>query len=184
MAEVKALPRICVDMDDVIADTLGEFLRRYNQTFGEEITRKDLAGKAIREVTPPGRQLQIHSIFDTEDFFEDLDVIPDSQQVLADLSTRYEIFIATQAMPVPNSLRPKYRWLQKHFPFIPSAHYVFCGKKSILRAEYLIDDLPKNLLHFDGQGLLYSSPPNLAATGFLRVNNWQEVAVYFATQTH
>jgi 5'(3')-deoxyribonucleotidase len=49
-----------------------------------------------------------------------------------------------------------------------------------LRADYLIDDLPKNLLQFEGQGILYSAPRNLTTTGFVRVNNWQEVAEYFA----
>jgi 5'(3')-deoxyribonucleotidase len=100
--------------------------------------------------------------------------------VLEQLSQRFEIFIATQAMSVPNSLGPKYRWLQRHFSFIPPSNYVFCGNKSILRADYLIDDLAKNLLRFEGQGLLYSAPRNLAETGFQRVNNWAEVAAYFA----
>ena len=180
VAEELALPRICVDMDDVMADTLGEYLRRYNQAFDEEITPDDLAGKALREITPPDRLELVRAIFHAEDFFEDLAVIPGSQEVLESLASRFEIFIATQAMAVPNSLGPKYRWLQRHFPFIPPTHYVFCGNKSILRAEYLIDDLPKNLLHFEGQGILYSAPPNLSATGFVRVNNWQEVAEYFA----
>jgi hypothetical protein len=67
-------------------------------------------------------------------------------------------------MSVPNSLGPKYRWLQRHFPFIPLTNYVFCGDKSILRADYLIDDLPKNLLRFQGQGLLYTAPRNLTET--------------------
>jgi 5'(3')-deoxyribonucleotidase len=83
-------------------------------------------------------------------------------------------------MTVPNSLGPKYRWLQRHFPFIPPTHYVFCGNKSILRADYLIDDLPRNLLRFEGQGILYTAPHNLTATGFVRVDNWAQVADYFA----
>ena len=144
------MQRICVDMDEVMADTLAEHLRRYNQTFDEEVTPQDLA------------------------------LMPDAQRVLKDLSTRFEIFIATQAMTVPNSLGPKYRWLQRHFPFIPPTHYVFCGNKSILRADYLIDDLPRNLLRFEGQGILYTAPHNLTATGFVRVDNWQQVADYFA----
>jgi 5'(3')-deoxyribonucleotidase len=100
--------------------------------------------------------------------------------VLKDLSGRFEIFIATQAMTVPNSLGPKYRWLQRHFPFIPPTNYVFCGNKSILLADYLIDDLPRNLQRFQGQGLLYTAPHNVTATGLTRVNNWVEVAEYFA----
>jgi 5'(3')-deoxyribonucleotidase len=170
-------------MDEVMADTLAEHLRRYNQTFEEEITTQDLAGKGLWEVAPLDRRAELRAFLDAEDFFEDLALIAGAQEVLTDLSERYEIFIATQAMTVPNSLGPKYRWLQLHFPFIPPTHYVFCGNKSILRADYLIDDLPRNLERFEGQGILYSAPHNLTATGFVRVDNWQEVAAYFATQT-
>jgi 5'(3')-deoxyribonucleotidase len=84
-------------------------------------------------------------------------------------------------MVVPNSLGPKYRWLQRHFPFIPATNYVFCGNKSILRADFLIDDQPRNLVHFEGCGLLYTAPHNIAINGFTRVDNWQQVADYFST---
>ena len=172
--------RICVDMDEVMADTLAEHLRRYNQEFDEDVTLEDLAGKGLWEITPVDRQQQLRAFLDAEDFFEVLDVIPGAQKVLKDLSARFEIFIATQAMTVPNSLGPKYRWLQRHFSFIPPTHYVFCGNKSILRADYLIDDQPRNLQRFEGKGLLYTAPHNLAVTGFVRVNNWAEVADYFS----
>lgn len=174
------MQRICVDMDEVMADTLAEHLRSYNQAFDEDVTTEDLAGKGLWEIAPLDRQAQLRAFLDAEDFFEVLDVIPDSQRVLEDLSVRFEIFIATQAMVVPNSLGPKYRWLQRHFSFIPSTHYVFCGTKSILRADYLIDDQPRNFIRFEGTGLLYSAPHNLEITGFVRVNNWLEVADYFA----
>jgi 5'(3')-deoxyribonucleotidase len=167
-------------MDEVMADTLAEFLHRYNQTYDEDVTPEDVAGKGLWELAPPDRQQQIRDFLDAEDFFENLAVMPGSQEALRRLSARYEIFIATQAMSIPNSFGSKYRWLQRHFPFIPYAHYVFCGDKSILRAEYLIDDLPKNLLRFEGQGLLYTAPHNLTASGFTRVDNWEEVTAYFA----
>jgi 5'(3')-deoxyribonucleotidase len=169
-------------MDEVMADTLAEHLRRYNQTFDEAVTPQDLAGKGLFEITPVDRRQQLRAFLDAEDFFEDLALMPGAQDVLQQLSSRFDIFIATQAMAVPNSLGSKYRWLQRHFPFIPPTQYIFCGDKSILRADYLIDDLPKNLLRFEGQGLLYTAPHNLTATGFLRVDNWQQVADYFATQ--
>ena len=174
--------RICVDMDEVMADTLAEHLRRYNQTFDEEVTPEDLAGKGLWEIAPLERKQQLRDFLDAEDFFEDLALMPGAQDVLQQLATRFAVFIATQAMAVPNSLGSKYRWLQRHFPFIPPTQYIFCGDKSILRADYLIDDLPKNILRFEGQGLLYTAPHNLTATGFLRVDNWQQVADYFATK--
>jgi 5'-nucleotidase len=173
------LRRICVDMDEVMADTLAEHLRRYNQAFDEDVSLEDLAGKGLWEIAPTDRQEQLRAFLDAEDFFEDLPLMPDAQPVMKELACRFEIFIATQAMAVPNSLGPKYRWLQRHFPFVPPTHYVFCGDKSILRADYLVDDQPRNLERFEGQGLLYAAPHNLAVKGYVRVENWQEVAEYF-----
>ena len=175
--------RICVDMDEVMADTLAEHLRRYNQTFEEEVTLEDLAGKGLWQFTPVERQQQLRAFLDAEDFFEDLPLMPDAQDVLRELAGRFEVFIASQAMVVPNSLGPKYRWLQRHFSFIPPSHYVFCGNKSILLADYLVDDQPRNLVQFEGQGLLFSAPHNLGETSFVRVDNWREVADYFANLT-
>jgi 5'(3')-deoxyribonucleotidase len=173
--------RICVDMDEVMADTLSEHLRRYNEAFDEAITPELLQGKGLWDYAPEYRRQQLRDFLDAEDFFEDLPLMPGAQQTLETLSARFEIYIATQAMTVPNSLGPKYRWLQRHFPFIPPTNYVFCGNKSILLADYLIDDLPRNLQRFQGTGLLFSAPHNLSATEFVRMNDWDEVAAYFAS---
>ena len=83
-------------------------------------------------------------------------------------------------MVVPNSLGPKFRWLERHFPFLSPRNYVFLGDKSILRADVLIDDMAKNLRIFEGQGLLFTAPHNVAETEFERVNNWREVAQWFS----
>jgi 5'-nucleotidase len=175
--------RICVDMDEVMADTLAEHLRRYNQHFDEAVTLDDLTGKGLWEYAPEDRRQLLRDFLDAEDFFEDLPIMPDAQQVLKQLSERCEIFVATQAMSVPNSLGPKFRWLQRHFSFISPTNYVFCGNKSILRADYLIDDMPRNLERFEGKGLLFSAPHNRRATGFTRVDSWLEVGKYFAAPT-
>ena len=172
--------RICVDMDEVMADTLSEHLRRYNEAFDENLETADLWGKGLWDVVADDRQTQLRAFLDADDFFADLSVMPDAPEVMHDLATRFEVFVATQAMTVPSSFGPKYRWLQRHFPFLPPTHFVFCGDKSILRADYLIDDMPRNLLRFEGTGILYSAPHNLAAEAFTRVANWQEGAAYFA----
>ena len=172
--------RICVDMDEVMADTLAEHLRRYNEHYDEALTREDLTGVGIWEGTPPDRFAQVRAFLDADDFFEVLDVMPGAQEVLARLAERHEVFVATQAMVVPNSLGPKFRWLERHFPFLSPRNYVFLGDKSILRADVLIDDMAKNLRIFEGQGLLFTAPHNVAETEFERVNNWREVAQWFS----
>jgi 5'(3')-deoxyribonucleotidase len=171
--------RICVDMDEVIADTVAEHLVRYNRDHHESLTKIDLLGKWIWEAVPEHHHRRLDEYLRSEDFFEVLDVMADSQRVLHALQAHYEVFIATAAMEVPTSFNAKYRWLGRHFPFIPTAHIVFCGDKSILRADYLIDDNPRQLKRFVGEGILYDAPHNQGAGGFQRVKNWLEVEELF-----
>jgi 5'(3')-deoxyribonucleotidase len=170
---------ICVDMDEVIADALGEHLLRYNRDFPERVTREELRGQWLWDVVPRERTSVLESYMLSEDFFAVLDVMPDAQRVLELLQTRYEIYIATAAMEVPSSFNAKFKWLAKHFPFIPSSHIVFCGDKGILRGDYLIDDNPRQLRRFRGEGILFSSPANAFVTGFRRVDNWLDVEQMF-----
>ena len=106
-------------------------------------------------------------------------MIKDSQEVIKELSAHYEIYIVTAAMEFPASLAPKYQWLKKHFSFLNEKNFVFCGDKSIIHADYLIDDTPSNLEAFQGKGMLFTAPHNTNATGYTRLNNWKEVADYF-----
>lgn len=176
---VDRVKRICVDMDEVMADALGEHLLRYNSHFGEQLTTADLHGKWLWDVVTTDRHEVLENYLRSEDFFESLAVMPESQRVLRRLQTKYEIFIATAAMEVPTSFDQKYRWLEKHFPFIRPSHIVYCGDKGILRADYLIDDNPRQLRRFEGEGILYSSPHNALVTGYRRVKDWLEVEEMF-----
>ncbi len=55
----------------------------------------------------------------------------------------------------------------------------FCGDKSVIKADYLIDDNVYQLERFTGEGILYTAPHNVHTTEYTRVNNWQEVRSYF-----
>jgi 5'(3')-deoxyribonucleotidase len=166
-------------MDEVMADALGEHLLRYNRHYGEQITIADLEGKWLWEIVATDRHDVLDAYMRSDDFFEAMAVMPESQRVMRRLQMKYEVFIATAAMEVPTSFQQKYRWLAKHFPFIPPSHIVYCGDKSILRADYLIDDNPRQLRRFAGEGILYSSPHNAAVKGYKRVKDWLEVEELF-----
>jgi 5'(3')-deoxyribonucleotidase len=183
---------IAVDMDEVIADALAEHLLRYNADFPTQpLHRRDLHGRWLWDSVPPERVRDLERYMLSEDFFRVLPVMADAQRVLARLQTRYDVFIASAAMEVPSSFTAKYQWLAEHFPFIPTSHIVFCGDKSILRADYLIDDNPRQLRLFEGtsqnddpnrphrEGILYTSPANVNITGYRRVDNWLNVEAMF-----
>lgn len=176
--------RIAVDMDEVLADALGELIVRYNREYAEALTKEAMQGLWMHEVLPASRQDRVLAYLHQDDFFEDLQVIPDSQRVLERLSRQHEIFIATAAMEFPRSFGPKYRWLGRHFPFLSPSHYVFCGDKSILNADYLIDDMARHLQRFDGRGLLFTAPHNaniqVGEKGNMsRVDNWRDIEQMF-----
>src|SRR6201998_1416301 len=167
------MKRICVDMDEVIADMLTEHIFRYNRDHSDSITKADLEGKWLWEIVSADRHERLEGYLRSEDFFQDLPVIGGSQRVVRELVKEYEVYIATAAMEFPNSFGPKYRWLRQHFSFLHPTHFVFCGDKSILNADYLIDDQPRQLLRFKGEGILFTAPHNLGVNGYRRVDNWQ-----------
>jgi len=167
--------RIAVDMDDVIADTIERFAEIYRQKHNIDLNPKILYGKEIREVLPPDIKHTVSEYVNAPGFFRHIAVMPGSQEVLKELTGKYEVYVVSAAMEFKNSLIDKYEWLADHFPFIPWTNIIFCGHK-IVNVNMIIDDRTRNFVDFNGRTLLYSSPHNMLIEGFERVNNWNEVA--------
>jgi 5'-nucleotidase len=166
-------------MDEVIADTLEKFLNVCNIQLGLPFTKSDLTGRNLWEVIGKEHFPALRTAVNEQDFFADLDVMPDSQQVIRDLMNRHEVFISSAAMEVPTSFAAKFDWLKRHFPFIPASNIVFCGDKSILNADFLIDDNSRHFERFRGEGILYTAPHNTRIEGYRRVHNWKDVEALF-----
>lgn len=168
--------RIAIDMDDVMADTHGKFIQLYLAGETPRYTLEELKEKSFHELFDEGEYRTLSRQVYEPGFFRDIPVMEGAQDVIADLMKKYEIFIATAAQEFPNSLREKWDWLQEHFPAISWRNYVFMGDKSILNTAYLIDDMPRNLRTFQGQGLLFDALHNRDDREFRRVKSWQDVA--------
>jgi len=173
------LKRIAIDMDETIADALGKHITLYNEAFGADLCREHLNGSDLRECVPESHRSALDAMVHHAAFFEDLDVMPGSQRVIEELTSKYEVFITTSAMEVPCSFSAKFGWLARHFPFIPTSHIVFCGDKSVLAADFLIDDTPRHFRRFRGEGILFSAPHNRSVVGFRRVDSWGDVRQLF-----
>lgn len=171
--------RIAIDMDEVIADSTSAYIARYNEEFKANLTIGQLNGKKVRDVVPQEHRERVVSYPFTPGFFRDLPVIEGSQAVVQELAQKYEVFIATAAMEFPPCFADKFAWLQQHFPFISWANIVFCGDKSIVQADYLIDDSVRHFKDFRGEGIVFTSPFNHHDQGYRRVNSWREVRDLF-----
>ena len=171
--------RIAIDMDEVMADALSEHVRRYNTAYGASLTIAELHGRHLEECIPATRRAATEAMLDAS-FFDGLPVMADAEEVVRDLAARHDVFIVSAAMDVPCSFDAKYRWLRRHFPFIPPSNIVFCGDKHVIDADYLIDDRARHFRRFKGKPLLFSAPHNATETRYDRVSSWQDVREHFA----
>ncbi|MCU0449296.1 MAG: 5'(3')-deoxyribonucleotidase [Bernardetiaceae bacterium] len=171
------MQRIAIDMDDVLADATGRFIEYVYQRHGVTVARDELRTGLEQKAGVP--YSQVREWLYEDGFFRGMAVIPGSQDVVARLMQKYEVFIVSAAIEFPQSLREKVEWLAEHFPFINWKHIVLCGHKYMIQADYLIDDHEKNLAAFPGKPVVYTAPHNVHLTAYTRVNNWAEVAELF-----
>lgn len=172
------MKRLIVDMDDVIADSTGQFIDWYEREFGVRVERSVLNGKEEGEGFPDNHAILRQYPY-RENFFRSMKVNAGSVDILRELNNKYELFIVSAAMEFPQSLHEKLAWLQEHFSFLTWKQIVFCGNKAVVHGDYMIDDLPRNLERFNGEKFLFTAPHNIHVTKFSRLSNWEEVGKRF-----
>jgi 5'-nucleotidase len=171
--------RIAIDMDEVMTDSISRFIQIYQQEFNEDLSDLRLPGRTLRNTVPADRLEAVLQYPHQAEFFKDLPIKEGCAEVVRQLHEQHEVFVATAAMEFELCFTDKFNWLKQHLPFIPWTHIVFCGDKSILKADYLIDDVERNLKAFTGTSLVFTAPHNTHLQEYTRFNNWQEVADYF-----
>lgn len=169
-----AKQRIAIDMDEVMADTATHQLAWYTRDFGPSITMDDLHGNHFHKIVPEAHRPRIREHLDHPRFFRDIPVMAGAAEAIQTLSERYEIFVASAAMEHPVSFTAKFEWLREHFPEIQPSNCVFCGDKSVLGAEILIDDSPYQLVKFRGVPMIFTAPHNVHETRFRRLRDWPD----------
>ncbi|WP_158820494.1 5'-3'-deoxyribonucleotidase [Granulicella sp. S156] len=175
MSKTHETLRIAVDMDEVITDTLGKQLRLYNQRCGTSASRSDLHGNNLVDIAPTSHKEWLVSMLYEPGFFADLEPMPGSLGGMERLCAQHDVFIASAATQFPNSFNEKIAWLKLYLPQIPLDHIIFCGDKSILNVDYLIDDSAYHFKGLRGVGLLFDAPHNRKNHEHFRVYGWAEV---------
>ena len=167
------MQRLAVDMDGVLADVYEQFFRYDERDFGKRRPLEEVIGVEERKAFP-----YINQYVYAKGFFRTAPVVKDSVEILTELNNTYEVFIVSAAMEFPQSLPEKLEWLNEHFSFLTWQQFVFCGSKTIVDADIMIDDHFKNLDLFKGITILFSQPHNqLKSAGrHKRADSWKEIA--------
>ena len=172
--------RIAVDMDEVLTDSLGKQLRAYNQRYAANVSPHELHGLELVDIVPEEHQQWVLGMLHEPGFFADLEWIPGAREEMEKLCAEHDIFIASAATEFPTSFLDKLNWVERHLPQIPRHRVIFCGDKSILDVDYLIDDTPQHFAGLRGIGLLFDAPHNRGDKTHYRVHGWSEVQAAIA----
>lgn len=166
------MKRILVDMDGVLADVYSRFFELHEQETGRRLSYADVSGKLEAEAFP--NQLKWVT---TPGFFRSVPVMKGSVEGLKKLNFLFDVVVISMATEFPQSLTDKQLWMYDHFPFITWKQLVFCGNKSLIKGDIMIDDHPKNLDNFNGETIIFTQPHNifLNNTRHKRVSSWQEI---------
>lgn len=171
--------RILIDMDDVIADAEARFLEWYERDFGIHYTKADIQGTKLHMIVPEEHRSVVKEYPFRKGCFKDLPIIENSIEIIRELNNRFDVYIASAAMEFPYSLPEKYEWLDEHFPFIHWKRRIFCGDKSVLKGDMLIDDHDFNLSVFEGRRIMFTASHNVNETKYERLDNWLDAEKLF-----
>lgn len=171
---------IAVDMDDVLACTSEKIIQTYNELYNGAFTTDDLRGIEIEDFLSKEVIIHLYQEFNKPGFTRDLTLKQSCVEVMRQLNEKYEVYIASAAMEVPGTFSDKYYWLKENFPFLDQNHFIFCGNKKTVRADYLIDDNVRQLRNFNGTGILFTSSMNQGREcEYIRLDSWAEIKTYF-----
>ena len=89
---------IAIDMDEVLADTLGAIIEAVNIETKLGITMESLHGQKLNHVIPEHDGL-VRDILRAPEFFRHLKVIPHAQEVVEKLNEHYDCLLYTSPSP-------------------------------------------------------------------------------------
>ena len=173
------MERVIIDMDEVIADPMGEMIRWYKEKHGLDVDYNKMLGGSWIKGFPEQHQTMVRERLVGPGFFRNLPVMKDSVEVIGEMNKRYEIFIVSAATEFPNSLRDKFDWLAEHFPFLTWRQLVLCGDKRVICGDHMIDDHVRTVFSLTGKHYLFTSAHNVNINDYTRLEDWQDVAQTF-----
>lgn len=159
-------------MDGVVADVETQFINWYERDYNIRVSPHELLGRIEDEAFPNGA---VRKFVLTPGFFRTVPVMRGAVDAVRSLMKKYEVYIVSAAMEFPLSLTEKLEWLNEHFPFITWHNIIFCGDKSIINTDFMIDDHIKNLDKFKGTAIMFTAFHNVNYNHHTRVNNWLEI---------
>jgi 5'(3')-deoxyribonucleotidase len=169
---------VLVDMDDTATWLLPVWVKHLNQKHNLNVDWHDIKEWDMTLAFPTLSREQIYEPLATEEIWDEVTPREGAVEALTWLHECgiYEIFICTSTDY--RNIKPKYeKVISKYFPFIDWKHFIVISRKQMVKADYIIDDAPHNLVGGCQKHRILISMPhnenfNLGDTGIERADTW------------
>jgi len=138
--------RILIDMDGVITDFDGEFLKRWRERYPQKIFIKDedrTIFQVIKQYPEELRPLALEIIWEPG-FFRDMIPVQGAFDALYEMEKMGpELFICTSPLSTyKNCVLEKYEWVERHLGVDWVNRIILTNDKTLVKGDILIDDKP------------------------------------------
>jgi len=170
---------ILVDVDDVVADLVPEWLSRYNFTYRDFVKPSDITTWEISDFAKQCSSDEFYEYLHDPELYRYVQPVSGAKDGIRAIRDRgHEVIFATSCCHIQMS--PKFQWMIRH-GFLKDRdedHFIPIRKKHLLIADALIDDGVHNLEKVDGIKVVFDRPWNRSYTQYdYRMTGWDDVDV-------
>lgn len=175
--------RILVDMDGVISDFDGEFLKRWRERHPEKfyIPMEERTAFYVKDQYPEELKPLVAEILLEPGFFRDMMPMDGAKEALFEMEEMgIDVFICTSPLSTyRNCVLEKYEWVEKYIGTNWVNRIILTKDKTLIKADYLMDDKPEITGVENPPGwehIIYDRPYNRGVNKRrLTWKNWKDV---------
>lgn len=138
--------RILIDMDDVLADFDGDFLRCWRKKHPEKmyVPLEERKSFYVKESYPVDLHPLVTEIYTAPSFFRTLPPVAGAVEAVKEMEQMdLELFICTSPLNAyRNCVLEKYEWVEQHLGLDWVKRIILTKDKTLVKGDFLIDDKP------------------------------------------
>ena len=162
---------IAVDVDDVSLSLVDSFLSTYNRKFKDHVKKESITDWNIDQFLKPEANGFSKECFLKSPIFRKAKPVEGALEAVEWMRSQNSRIIYVTAS---NPQNVKFEWLLKNGFLKDEKDFVVAYDKSLILADYLIDDKFENVDGFRGTGILFNRPWNMKYKYHTRIQNWNQ----------
>jgi len=163
---------IAIDVDDVCLSLIDNWLLHYNRDFKDNLTSDKIIDWNISKFVKPSAKKAIYEYAENAEIYKTAKPV---KNALKGVNLIKECGYRVIYVTANNPYNSKFDWLLKNEFLDDHKDFVSAYDKSLILANYLIDDKYENVIEFGGKGILFNRPWNEYFLCRNRVENWNDI---------